>query len=86
MSDIVIQLHAARPASAKERQLDIQLTRTQIQLSALIDHIVTEAVSRWLSQQETSPTDEQIAAEQDRFRRHYTGVAAAATQGRRAQP
>ncbi|GHH57523.1 hypothetical protein [Lentzea cavernae] len=86
MSDIVIQLHAARAASEKEAELDRQVIRLQIQLGALIDHIVAEAMFLWLSRHETSPTDKQIADEEARLRRHYTGVAAAATQGRRAQP
>lgn len=86
MSAVIIQLHTTPATSRRERELDIQLTRKQIQLSALIDHIVGEAVFLWLSQQETSPSNEQIAAEQDRLRRHYTRVALAATEGRRTQP
>ena len=83
---VVIQLHAARPASDRERQLDTQVIRLQVQLGALIDHIVAEALFVWLGAHETSPTDEQIAAEQGRLHRHYAGIALAATEGRRTQP
>jgi hypothetical protein len=77
---VVLQFHTARPAG------DTQVIRLKVQLATLIDHIVAEALFVWLGNQETSPTDEQIATEQERLRRHYTRVALAATEGRRTQP
>lgn len=76
---VVIQLHAARTASERERQLDTQVIRLQVQIGALRDHIVAEALFVWLGNQETSPTDEQITAERDRLHSHYTRVILNAT-------
>jgi hypothetical protein len=83
---VVLQFQTARPASDRAHQLDTQVIRLQVQLGALIDHIVAEALFVWLGNHETSPTDEQIAAERDHLHSHYTRVALAATEGRRSQP
>lgn len=83
---VVLQFQTARPGSDREHQLDTQVIRLRIQLATLIDHIVAEALFVWLGNQETSPTNEQIAAEQARLHHHYTRVALAATEGRRTQP
>lgn len=79
---VVIQIQAVHAPS----NCDTELARTKVQLAALTDHIVGEALFLWLGNQETSPTDEQIATERDRLHHHYTRIALAATEGRRTQP
>jgi hypothetical protein len=79
---VVLEFRAT-PAEPTARQLDIQLTRTQIQLRALIDHVANEALVAELGASETPYTDEQVAARRDHYRRHYTAICLNATAHKR---
>lgn len=79
MTAVVLEFRATPAAEPSARQLDIQLTRTQIQLRALLDHVVNEALVAWLGCLDTSPTDAQITAHREQLRRHYTGICLNAT-------
>lgn len=75
-------------AARRVRQLEIQLTRLQIQHEAVVTAVIAEAMFVWMKDwPETWPplTDEQIADHEAGLRRHYFDIAMKAT-ARKAGP
>lgn len=86
MSDLVIQLHTAQPATRRERllkqkvaDLERRNTALEVQADALISAFVKEAMFVWVSSLEEPPTDAEVTARRNRLFRHYTGIALDAT-------
>ncbi len=69
-------------AARRARQLDLQLTRLQIQHEAVVSAVIAQAMFTWMTNwPETAPplTDQQITDHERGLRKHYLQIALKAT-------
>ena len=78
--------HAAPvPGPRGERELDVLLSRSRIQLGAVLDAIANEATLAWSLVQATPPSHAETADHRSAVRAHFVAIALAATH-RKAGP